>query len=241
VLDSDPTPRPTAPPVVRRILSFTGVFPLGVFLLAHLALNARAPLGGEGAFARSVLAVHRIPALAVFEWLLVVLPLLLHAAVGTWLVLTGRPLSGASPYPRPMHAAVRATGMVALAFLAMHLPELRFRVPAARLGGHELATVLVADLSSTWHGVPWRGVAYLVGTACVTFHFVTGVWGLVVTARQGMSAPVRRFSAWAAGMAGAAIWLLFANIVVFHATGARLLGGVEAHDDRTGPRCPADP
>jgi succinate dehydrogenase/fumarate reductase cytochrome b subunit (b558 family) len=240
VLDPDPIQRPTAPPFVRRVLSVTGIVPLGVFLLGHLALNARA-LRGDAAFTRGILVLHRVPALALFEWLLLLAPLLLHAGIGTWLVLTKRPLAPTSPYPPALRTAVRATGIAAFAFLAMHLPELRFRMPAARLTGHELSTVLVADLSSTWHGVPWRGVAYLVGTACVTFHFASGLWALVVTTREGMSAVARKGTAWAAAAIGAAIWVLFANIVVFHATGARLFGGAEARDDGAGSPCPADP
>jgi succinate dehydrogenase / fumarate reductase cytochrome b subunit len=222
-------------------VSLSGVLPLGVFLAVHLALNARA-LRGEAAFGHMVAAMHRVPALALLEWLLVLAPLLIHAGLGMWLVLTGRRLAETSPYPAALGTAVRACGVAALAFLAIHLPELRFRTPSGRLPGYELETLLAADLSSTWHGVPWRGVAYLLGTACVTFHFAAGLWAFVVTTRRGMSALARKRSVWAAAAIGTVIWILFANIVVFHATGARLLGGAHAHDDRgRSLPCPADP
>src|SRR5262249_45748197 len=151
----------------------------GAFLVLHLAMNARA-IAGDAAFARAVDALHRTPALPVLEALLVFAPLLFHAGVGAWLVLTRRSFAEPSPYPGALRAAVRATGLVVLAFLAMHLPELRFRAlavssasssSAARLDGGELATALAADLSSVSYAVPWRGAAYLVGAGCVTFHF----------------------------------------------------------------------
>jgi hypothetical protein len=146
-----------------------------------------------------------------------------------------------SPYPAGLRLAVRVTGLLAAAFLAMHLPEFRFRMVGARLGGGELATLLAADLSSTWHGVPWRGVAYLVGTGCVTFHFAAGLWGFFAASRLGPDSLIgRKRAAWGAAALGAAIWVAFANIVVSHATGAALIGGPmsETPSGAHGP-CPA--
>ncbi|HXN34230.1 MAG TPA: hypothetical protein VN894_20355 [Polyangiaceae bacterium] len=214
------------------------MFPLGVFLLLHLAVNARA-LRGEGAFATAVGVIHGLPAVALLEWLFVLGPLLLHASIGLWLVVTRRPLVEQSPYPRPLRAALRATGVAAMAFLAMHLSELRFRAAGVRLGGGELATVLTEDLSSVWHGVPWRGAAYLTGAGCVTFHFAVGLWAFVVTTRAGKREGTRKWAGWGAAALGAAIWVLLANVVVFHATGARLLGGAADEPQGSGVPCPA--
>jgi succinate dehydrogenase / fumarate reductase, cytochrome b subunit len=213
--------------------------PLGVFLVLHLAMNARA-LRGDAAFSNAAGKLQRFPALAAVEWLLVFAPLALHAAVGFWLVVTGKTPSGSPrPYTPTLRAAMRVTGVVAVAFLAMHLPELRFRVPGERLDGGELSTVLDADLSTIAHGVPWRGLAYLVGTGCVTFHFAAGSWAFLVTIRQGPpSAAVRRRTAWAAGVLGAAMWITFANVVVFRATGARLFGPPAAMPETAEP-CPS--
>jgi succinate dehydrogenase/fumarate reductase cytochrome b subunit (b558 family) len=224
----------------RRLLSLSGVIPLGAFLVAHVAINARA-LRGDAAFASAVGALHRIPALALVEWLFVFVPLGVHAAVGLWLVVTRRPLAEPSPYPDALRIAMRATGVAAIAFLGLHLPEVRFRTPGARLGGDELATALVADLSSTWHGVPWRGAAYLVGAACVTFHFAVGLWAFFVTTRAGRRPRARKWGAWGAGAIGAATWVMLANIVVFRATGTRLFWGAEElGDGSAGVPCPLD-
>jgi succinate dehydrogenase/fumarate reductase cytochrome b subunit (b558 family) len=226
VPNPDPTHRPVASRLVRRLFSLSGVLPLGAFLLLHLAVNVRA-LRGETAFARAVDAIHRVPVIAALEWLLVLAPLLLHASVGLWLVATRQTLAEDGHYPGPLRIAVRATGVAAVVFLAMHLPELRFHRASPRLDGAELATVLAEDLSSVWYGVPWRGAAYLVGTACVTFHFAAGLWAFAVTTRVGKGERARKWAGWAAAAFGAAVWMLLADVVVFHATGARLLGTAE--------------
>jgi succinate dehydrogenase/fumarate reductase cytochrome b subunit len=213
---------------------------LGAFLVAHVAINACA-LRGDAAFASAVRVLHHIPALGLLEWLFVFAPLVLHATVGMWLVMTRQPLAEPSPYPDVLRVAVRATGVAAIAFLGLHLSGVRFRTPGVRLGGDELATVLVADLSSTSHGVPWRGAAYLVGAACVTFHFAAGLWAFFVTTRAGRSARARKWGGWGAAAIGAATWVMLANIVVFRATGARLFGGPEPQGDGgAATPCPLD-
>lgn len=222
--------------MLRRLFSLTGVVPLGAFLVVHVAINARA-VRGDQAFARSADALAHMPALPLVELLVVLLPLLLHAAIGLWLVASRQPLSEPSPYPPAVAAAMRVTGLVALAFLAMHLPELRFRGLLRPPAGGELATRLAEDLSSTWHGLPWRGMAYLIGSGCVVFHFAAGLWGFIARTRRGADARARRWAALGAATIGAAMWLLLVDAVVFHATGARLLGSPAADRSEIGV-CP---
>jgi succinate dehydrogenase / fumarate reductase cytochrome b subunit len=223
----------------RRLLSLSGIA-LGPFFLVHLALNARA-LRSDAAFANTVDKVHRIPALALFEWLLIFAPLLLHASMGLWLVVTRRRLIEPSPYPERVRVAVRVTGLAAIAFIALHLSDFRFRGAGTRLDGGALATLLAAGLSSTWHGIPTRGAAYLAGTACVAFHFAAGTWGFIATTRAGNERRRRRWAAWGVGALGSLMWALLVNTVVFHATGSRLFdlpGRAEA--ERAGAPCPPD-
>jgi len=221
-----------------RLFSLSGLLPLGAFLVVHLATNART-LRGDAAFARAVGTVQHIPALPLLEWAAVFAPLLLHATVGLWLVVTRTPLAATSPYPPALRVAVRATGVLTIAFLAMHLPELRFRTPGSRLDGGAIATLLAADLSATSRGVPLRGLAYLAGTACVTFHFAASLWGFFATTGRGRaSAALRRWAGLGAAVAGTATWIVFANIVVFEATGARMFGGAPEEQAPREP-CPA--
>jgi succinate dehydrogenase / fumarate reductase, cytochrome b subunit len=213
----------------------SGVFPLGVFLVVHLVLNAQA-LRGASAFATSVRTVDRVPLLPLVESVFVFAPLVFHAALGLWLVASRTSLEPQAPYRPAIRVAMRTTGVAAAAFLAMHLSELRFHSLGARLRGDELATLLDADLSSTWRGVPIQGFAYLVGTACVTFHFVCGLWGSFALTRVGRGSPKHRaWAAWAAITAGMAMWVGFADVVVLRATGAALFGGQDQEPPPTEP------
>jgi succinate dehydrogenase / fumarate reductase cytochrome b subunit len=225
--------------LLRRAFSLSGVVPLGAFLVVHLAANTRA-LRGERALGDVTRLFERIPALAVVEALLVFGPLLFHAGVGLWLVVARRSLVPRSPYPGALRIAVRVTGVLAIAFLAMHLPELRFRTPGLRPDGDLLSTLLASDLSSLRGGLPLRGLAYLLGTACVCFHFAAGLWGFFAATPRGGGARARRLAAWWAGAVGATMWLLFANVVVFHASGGRLFGRAPADAPPSEP-CPPAP
>ncbi len=220
-----PSPEPDRRALlVQRAFSLTGIVPLGAFLLLHVAINARA-LHGHAAFVDAAHAVRQIPALAIVEAAVVYVPLAIHGAIGAWMVATRRNLARPSPYPRGVGITVRATGIVVAAFLVMHLPELRFYSPRVHLEGGELATRLDADLSSLSFGVPWRGLAYLLGTACATFHFAAGCWGaFAMTERARASTRRRRWAAWVLTALGALMWLTLADVVVFRATGAPLFG-----------------
>jgi succinate dehydrogenase / fumarate reductase cytochrome b subunit len=212
--------------------------PLGAFLILHLSINLRA-LEGDVAFAHVVDALDRAPGLPLLEDIFVFGPLLLHGLVGLWLVTTRTPLRSASPYPPAVRIAMRVTGVFLAAFLAMHLSEFRFRMPGTRLDGTQLGTSLAADLSATWLGVPWRGAAYLVGTGCVTFHFAAGLWGVFLAESRGSEGAHRRkWAVWVAAAVGSAVWIAFASIVVFHATGARLFGEPAVENGNPNDPCP---
>ncbi len=222
----------------RRAFSLSGVVPLGAFLVLHLALNAQA-LNGASSFAEAVRSLQGVPAVPLLESVFVFAPLVFHGALGLWLVASRRPLVPLAPYTPRVRIAMRVTAVVALAFLAMHLGEVRFHSAGTRLNGDELATVLDADLSSISHGVPWRGLVYLVGTACVTFHFACGLWGFFATTRAGQgSARGRRWAACGAILGGVAMWVTFADVVVLRATGAKLFGAAVHEAARSEP-CPA--
>jgi succinate dehydrogenase/fumarate reductase cytochrome b subunit len=201
-------------------------------------INARA-MNGDAAYGRAVDVVRRLPGLPLFEAIFVFAPLALHGVVGLWMTATRTPLRVKSPYPRALGAWMRATGIVAFAFVLAHIEEFR-AAPGAGLGGTELGTLVAANLSSTWMGVPWKAAAYLIGSGCVTFHFAAGAWAFFAAATETESAARRKWTAWTAGAVGVAIWATIANVVVFQATGARFVGdgGVEGGAIEG---CPAPP
>jgi succinate dehydrogenase/fumarate reductase cytochrome b subunit len=192
-------------------------------------------LGGTRAFASTQDALGRLPALGILELLVVYVPLAVHGGIGVLLILSRTPSTAPSPYPGPVAMAMRWTGGALAAFLVLHVFELRFRGGhASRLDGGAAASALVADLSTTSHGIPWQGFAYLVGVACVAFHFAAGVWGFFVSsARERMRPEIRRLTAWVAAAFGIAMWAILTDVVVLHATGSVLFGA--------GPEGPAEP
>jgi succinate dehydrogenase / fumarate reductase cytochrome b subunit len=216
---------------LARWFSLAGVVPLGIFLVVHAALNALA-LQSEAAYvtwqsrARSPLAVT-------LEVFVVIVPLVVHGALGTWFIVTRRSIAP-SPYPRALALAMRATALVVFAFLVLHVMDMRaFALMGAAT--RDIPTALASRLSETRAGVPWRALAYLVGIACSAFHFAGGVWGVLTRAR-----PSNRARIWATGAIGAILALVFANIVVFWATGAPLLGHPPTESLPT-PPCPPPP
>lgn len=224
-------------PLAARVFSLTGLVPLGAFLVVHLVVGARA-LRGMEAYEAAIDAVSRIPGLRALELGLVLAPLAVHGAVGLAMTVRRQPWGLPPVLPAAWTRATRVAGVLTLAFLVLHLPEMHVLGRGARLDGAELLTVLSADLSSTAWGVPWRGVLYLVGTGAVTLHFAVGCWTFLARTRLGAEARARRTAAWAAVVVGGAMWLLFVDVVVLHATGARLFGHA-APPPVTAVPCPA--
>jgi succinate dehydrogenase / fumarate reductase cytochrome b subunit len=200
----------------RRVLSFTGVAPLGAYFLAHLASTATS-LGGAARFERIFLSSR---AMQIFLAAAVLGPLAFHAVYGAILSVRKVRLPAATWMPRLRRVAALTT----LAFLAWHLMATRER-PVS------LYDVLTAELSSTTFGVPLRALAYLVGIAATSFHFATALWTFCTTwfvtwfiGASDRARSRRTRAAWAFGALGVLAFLVGANTVVFLATGSRIVG-----------------
>lgn len=223
---------------LRRVFTLTGALPLGVFLLAHAIVSSYA-LRGEWALASAEDAIDAVPGVTPLLVVFVYLPLAVHAALGVWMWVAPGPIAAfaPSPYPPSVRAWLRWTGVALLAFVAWHVAALRLH-GHAHLDGGALTTLLVDDLSSTWRGVPWRGMVYLVGAGCAAFHFAAGAWGAFARTEAAREKPGRlRVAGWLAGLGGALVWLVFADAVVFHATGAPIVGSAVV-DPPSIERCP---
>ena len=209
--------------LVRKLFALSGVVPLGIFLVLHLWTSAHA-LVSDASFTGAQRRASSIPGLLVLELCLVFAPLALHAAYGTWLTVTRHALTSPSVYPRGVGTMMRVTGIIALAYVAYHLFELRFATDARGMRTDEIYTVLSARLSSRTLSVPLRAMFYMLGVAAIAFHFAAGLWGHVV-ARGWARAPRARVSAAIGfGAIGAALFITAADVVTLFATGARLIG-----------------
>src|SRR5262245_32704594 len=106
---------------LKRWQVWTGVAPVGLFLLSHLAANARAT-AGPVAFDRMAEAIARIPGIVTIEVVAIALPMLVH--VGLALVLGTSPQAAGDVrgFPRAwMLVAQRASGFYLVVYVIFHV------------------------------------------------------------------------------------------------------------------------
>lgn len=204
--------------VLRRLHSLSGVIPVGAFLVVHLWTNAKA-VSGPTCFANDVAAINHLPFLVVIELFGIFLPLAFHAIYGVALAWQTKPNVGAYGYGRNwMYVLQRVTGVLAFAFLVVHLKDFRLAKALGVMGYPAFFTELSNLLT-----VKWRALFYLFGTTAAVFHFANGVrtflfgWGVTVSERS------QRATTWAVAAFGLVLWMLGANTVLFFATGGSML------------------
>jgi succinate dehydrogenase/fumarate reductase cytochrome b subunit (b558 family) len=204
--------------VLRRLHGLTGIVPIGIFLVVHLWTNAKV-LGGPTCFNNDVAMIQAIPALVLVEIVGIFLPLAFHAGYGIVLALESRPNVQAYPFGGNwMYLLQRASGIVALLFLIVHLCDFRI---AKALG--TLAPTAFLDELGHALSARTRALAYLFGTTASIFHFANGIrtflfgWGITVSARA------QRGVSWAVASLGAGLWFLGANTILYFATGGGTL------------------
>ncbi|HTV24280.1 MAG TPA: hypothetical protein VMG12_36560 [Polyangiaceae bacterium] len=183
-------PSESALPLGVRLQILTGVVPLAGYLCLHLLTQATA-LSGPSAHARwgSLPTSWHWVAL---EIALVHLPLVLHIALGVLRVMRPSPAPDAGGVSAFARQLTRASGLVLLLFLLVHVGEWRLRAWTGELAPSDVYPELCAQLSSTrWGGVPFAAFGYLLGVAAAAHHGAQGLYqaafglGLIGTARAG--------------------------------------------------------
>ncbi len=164
----------------ERLLTFTGVVPLSIFLVWHLALNASS-LGGAARFDAVFGAAARSPLTPVVEIVLVLVPLAYHALYGIHILAARKPSFRTYPALQTrMVLLQRVTSFVLLVFVAAHLWELRIHRMLHEMPTAAIHARLAEHLSWTVWSVPWIAIGYLVGVAAACFHFANGLWAFGV-------------------------------------------------------------
>lgn len=194
---------------LRRLHALSGVVPVGVFLVVHLWTNASA-LQGREAFTHAVGEIQRVPALGLVELFGIIVPLAFHAVYGVVIALRSSPNALRFGYGRNwMFVLQRVTGLVALAFIAVHLAE--FRVPKllGTLPWEGFYDRLAAHLAG-----PGTFALYVVGvTACVV-HFAHGLWLAGNTWGFTGSERAMRRAAFTWAVLGVLLWALGVNTLL---------------------------
>jgi succinate dehydrogenase / fumarate reductase cytochrome b subunit len=176
---------------LRKLHSLSGIVPVGAFLLFHLFENLKIAFGHGGAAyneaIRELWAMAPRPIFYVIEVGLLGVPILFHSLYGFWIWYTGESNTAAYPYRRNwLYAAQRWSGLVAFAYMALHVWQLRI-MPEGHLALARGDTDL-ANFSQVYAAVTPLGwtVIYLVGGIAAAFHLGNGLfgfaysWGLAV-------------------------------------------------------------
>ncbi|MFO0658533.1 MAG: succinate dehydrogenase [Polyangiaceae bacterium] len=212
---------------LRKLHSLSGALPVGGFLVLHLLTNAKA-LSARAAFDGALADINQLSLLPVIE-LGILVPLVFHAAYGVKLAVEGRArvdVSGAAEAnadrQRWMYMLQRVSGLIALAFIAYHLYELRYQKLVGAMSVSAFYPTLCADLSRTSVGVPWIALLYLIGITACTFHFAHGLWRFVISWRLVVSPRSQQIMATVLSVLGVALFLIGLDTALFFATGSKL-------------------
>lgn len=198
-------------PALRKCFELSGVVPLGVYLVVHVAAYARVTFGAtrfgvtEGSSAVEL----------ALECLLVWLPLAFHAGYG--LHASFSPIEEAPP-GRARRIALRVSGWVSLAFLIQHAVWLRWPLASGALAPDDVHELMAAALSSTVDGVPLVAAVHLAGLGVVCAHFAWGFARFLERWRIAGARPARL----GAGALALSLFIAGASAIVELATGSAL-------------------
>lgn len=195
--------------MLRRLHALSGVAPVGVFLVMHLATNHRA-VEGRAAFDGAVGEIQSVPLLPAVEALGVLAPLAFHALYGVVIALEARPNVGRYPSTRNwLFVIQRVTGFVAFGFVLLHLGQFRVAKALGALSPDGFYARLGALLSE-----PAMFAVYMLGLTASVVHFANGLWQSGTTWGFAASAGAQRRMAGAAWVLGLGLWLAGVDTLV---------------------------
>lgn len=173
--------------VAKRIHSFVGIVPLGIYLVLHLSRNV-ATLAGADSFDEAVRDSWKNPINYLWVALLVYVPLIWHAGYGFYLTFTSNK-QNVFKYPnlenvRYLFQRLSAVGL--LGFLCAHIFLTRVHVSMGWLQSSanpsgEVTWNYFAE--HMWHN-PLTAPTYLLGILAAAYHLGNGVstfcisWGI---------------------------------------------------------------
>jgi succinate dehydrogenase / fumarate reductase cytochrome b subunit len=172
--------------LLRRLHSLTGVFPIGVYLVAHIFLENSFVLAGPERFELLVRAIGTIPApvLLAAEITLVWAPLLFHGLYGFVRV-------GQAELDNPLrndhlgaylYTLQRLSGVIAFFFIGWHVWTTRMQY---YLFDAEITYAFMHRLFAD----PIWFACFVIGVLASVFHFTNGLWTFCIT--WGITTGVR--------------------------------------------------
>jgi succinate dehydrogenase / fumarate reductase cytochrome b subunit len=152
----------------RRLHSFTGVFPLGGFLLFHLYQNSYS-YGGPKFYDAHVRPLREIPYLLLIEAIFIYVPLAYHAFYGVYIWSTNKNNILQYRYHRNwLYTLQRWTGVITMLFVFFHLLDQRLRPSPS-----------FENVAGSLHH-PMFLLYYIIGVSAATFHLGNGLWNALI-------------------------------------------------------------
>ncbi len=209
--------------VAKRLHSFVGIVPLGIYLVMHLSRNITT-LAGPEAFDSAVQETWKNPINYLWVVLLVYIPLIWHAAYGLYLTLTSNK-QNFFRYPnlenlRYVFQRLSALGL--LAFLGAHIFLTRVHVSMGWLQSAETnpsgQVTFGYFAEHMWHN-PFTAPTYVLGILAAAYHLANGVstfcisWGITTgqNAMKKANIVALLFGLFILGMGYAAVVGFFIN------------------------------
>jgi len=213
--------------ILRKLHQFSGIFPLGIFLLEHFYTNSKA-LTGPGDFNHAVRDLQSIPYILFVEIGGIFIPLIYHAVYGLVITWEARPNNLNYPYPRNWFYLIqRITGIVLFFFILFHVLNFRFgMIPG-------LNTISVAHepdkafdiVAGEFRMVPIF-LIYMVGITATVWHFANGIWLFLVDWGITIGERAQRLTGYACIAFGVLLLLVGVNAAVAFIRPGGLLGGI---------------
>lgn len=194
---------------LRKLHSFTGLFPLGAYLLFHAYEHLAVRVGRDAVLAR-LLNTTSWP----LEVAGILLPMLVHAALGLYLARS--PDAAPSYASAPFRSLQRVSGLVVVGFLGLHLVG----VWAPRVAADDRPGAAYAAMLDQVGTLPMASL-YVLGVTAVCVHFGQGM--AAIFSRYGVLRLTPRGSRILGGAMALLLWLTFINELAAYASGAALL------------------
>lgn len=176
--------------LIRRLHSLSGLIPVGGYMVIHLVTNASV-LESPATFQKNVYMIHSLGALLpLVEWAFIFIPILFHALIGMVIIAGGLPNNNQYRYgPNYRYFLQRATGMIAFAFIMVHVfhmhgwfhADVWLENVVKPLGGAQFKPFNAASTA----GEALQGMGYLafyiIGILSCVYHLANGLWTMGIT------------------------------------------------------------
>ncbi len=164
---------------IRKIQSFLGIVPAGIFLLIHLGINSSAVVS-SGHYSDVIAFIRLIPYVTLIEYFGIIIPLSLHMILGLYIIITGKMNVLRYSYkPNWSYTLQRISGIFLVIFLCYHLWNMKY--------SHQGVTSLTAvDVHERIASSVYISVFYLAGVLGAIYHLFNGIfnfsvkWGIVI-------------------------------------------------------------